>query len=65
MPVASGTTPAESTPGDVADALKQLRLLQWVIPAATGAILVVNSFAGEQQRSGEAVQGVLARLTGH
>lgn len=65
VPVASGTTPAETTPSDVADAQRQLRVLQWAIPAATGAILVANSFAGEQQRASEAAQGVLSRLTGH
>lgn len=62
VPVTSGTTPAESTPPEVADAQQQLRILQWVIPALTGAILVVNSFAGEQQRSSEAARGVLQRL---
>jgi hypothetical protein len=65
VPVASGTAPAENTPDDVADALRQLRLLQWAIPAATGAVLVLNAFAGEQQRPSEAVHGVLAHLTGH
>lgn len=62
VPVASGTAPAQSTPPDVADAQRQLRILQWVIPALTGAMLVVNSFAGEQQRSSEAAHGVLQRL---
>lgn len=65
VPVASGTTPSEATPPDVAEAQKQLRVLQWVIPALTGAILVVNSFAGEQQRLSETARGVVGRLTGH
>jgi hypothetical protein len=65
VPVASGTTPSEATPPAVADAQKQLRILQWVVPALTGAILVVNSFAGEQQRASEGVKGVVERITGH
>ncbi|MDT4938141.1 MAG: hypothetical protein QOG80_1812 [Pseudonocardiales bacterium] len=65
VPVASGTKPSEATPPDVADAQKQLRVLQWAIPALTGAVLVMNSFAGEQQRASEGVRGAVERLTGH
>jgi hypothetical protein len=65
VPVASGTTPSAATPPEVAAAQKQLRVLQWVIPALTGAILVVNSFAGEQQRASEGVKGAIGRIAGH
>ncbi|MDP9117113.1 MAG: hypothetical protein M3O28_07615 [Actinomycetota bacterium] len=65
VPVASGTEPSQATPPEVAAAQKQLRILQWAIPALTGAMLVVNSFAGEQQRSNQAVRGVIERVTGH
>lgn len=52
VPVGSGTTSHASTPQDVADAQAKLRALQWVIPALTGSLVGVSSFAGEQQRSG-------------
>lgn len=61
--LASGTTPSEATPAEVAGAQKQLRILQWVIPALTGAILVVSSFAGEQQRSTEMLKGIAGRVS--
>ncbi len=43
---------------DVAAAQEQLDLLQWVIPALTGALVVVSSYAGEQQRPSEVAQGL-------
>ena len=62
VPAASGTDPAPSTPPDVAAAQKQLKVLQWVIPAVTGSLVVVTSFAGEQQRASEVHKGVMERL---
>lgn len=65
VPAESATSPSFSTPPDVASAQKKLSLLQWVIPALTGALVVVTSFAGEQQRPAEVKKGVASRLTGH
>jgi hypothetical protein len=62
--VGSGTTPTDATPPEVAAAQKRLAVLQWVIPAVTGALVVVTSFAGEQQRASEVHKGVLNRFTG-
>jgi hypothetical protein len=64
VPALSGTEPASSTPAEVAKAQKQLSTLQWAIPALTGALIVVSSLAGEQQRAGEVKKGFLARFTG-
>jgi len=64
VPAASGTAPAATTPSDVASAQKQLALLQWVVPALTGALVVVSSYAGEQQRHHEVKKGIAARLAG-
>ena len=63
VPAASGTEPAIDTPADVAKAQKQLKLLQWVVPALTGALVVVSSFAGEQQRDTEVKKGFLQKIT--
>ncbi|CAN5153224.1 hypothetical protein BH18ACT9_BH18ACT9_10070 [soil metagenome] len=63
VPVESGTSPSVATPKRIADAQKQLKLLQWAIPALTGALVVVSSLAGEQQRAGEVRKGVLSRLS--
>jgi hypothetical protein len=54
-PVETGTKPVDGTPADVAAAQKQLAILQWAIPALTGALVVISSFAGEQQRPTEVV----------
>ena len=50
VPVEGGTTPNPATPDEVTRAQRQLTALQWVIPALTGAVLVVNARMGEQQR---------------
>ena len=63
VPAASGTDPTASTPEDVAAAQKQLKALQWAIPALTGALLVISAYAGEQQRASEVHKGVLQRIT--
>ena len=64
VPAASGTEPAPSTPADVASAQRQLAVLQWAVPALTGALVVISSFAGEQQRPTEVAGGLRQRLFG-
>ncbi|GGP79937.1 hypothetical protein [Streptosporangium pseudovulgare] len=62
VPAESGVEPCAETPPDVAGAQKRLRVVQWVIPALTGGLLVLNALHGEQQRPGQVFQGVLRRL---
>jgi hypothetical protein len=62
VPVEGGTDPSIDTPEDVAKAQRQLRLLQWAIPALTGAVLVLNARMGEQQRPAQVTGGLLGRL---
>ena len=62
VPVEGGTDPSGDTPEDVAKAQRQLKVLQWVIPALTGAVLVLNARMGEQQRPAQATGGLLGRL---
>ena len=57
VPAEDGTTPAASTPPDLAATQRKLKLMQWVVPATTGALLAVTSYAGEQQRASEVVKG--------
>ena len=67
VPVQGGTDPAPETPAEVASAQRQLKVLQWVIPALTGGIVVLNALHGEQQRPNQQVPGILqgaAQLTG-
>jgi len=62
VPAQDATTPAAGTPPEVASAQRKLSALQWAVPALTGALVVVSSFAGEQQRASEVKGGLLARL---
>jgi hypothetical protein len=62
VPVDAGDNPSFQTPPDVAAAQRQLKVLQWVIPVLTGALVVVSSFAGEQERASEVKHGVLRRI---
>jgi hypothetical protein len=60
----SGTKPTKRTKAakaDVAAAQEQLDRLQWVIPALTGALVAISSYAGEQQRPSEVAKGLAER----
>ena len=62
VPVEGGTDPSGETPEDVATVQRQLKVLQWVIPALSGAVLVLNARMGEQQRPAQVSGGLLGRL---
>ena len=62
-PVEGATEPAADTSEDVARAQQQLRIAQWVIPALTGGIVVLNALHGEQQRPRQQVPELLAKST--
>ncbi|WP_370326835.1 hypothetical protein [Euzebya sp.] len=44
VPVATAVQPIDDTPDDVARAQRILRVVQWIIPAATGAMIVLDSW---------------------
>ena len=52
------TDPAPETPEDVAKLQRQLKLTQWAIPAATGALLVIGAHMGERQRPHQVLKGI-------
>lgn len=55
-PVEGGTVPSTGTPDNVAKLQQQQRILQWVIPALTGGILILGAQQGEQQRASEQIR---------
>ncbi|MGY1640953.1 hypothetical protein ACI782_07420 [Geodermatophilus sp. SYSU D00703] len=61
VPARSGTKPAKRTRAEVAAAQERLDQLQWVVPALTGALIAVSSYAGEQQRPSEVARGTTQR----
>jgi hypothetical protein len=64
-PADDGTTPVDDTSPEVAAAQRQLDMLQWVIPATTGALVVLSALMGEQQRTTQVVSGVASRVASH
>jgi hypothetical protein len=64
VPVEDATTAHGQTPPEVAAAQRKLTALQWAIPALTGALVVVSSLAGEQQRATSVLSGIKDRFTG-
>ena len=62
VPVEGGTTPSPTSPDGVARAQRQLTVLQWMIPALTGGLLVINARMGEQQRPTQVTGGLVRRL---
>ncbi|MFD6424908.1 hypothetical protein [Streptomyces sp. NPDC060198] len=54
---------AAGHPVDLDKARKQLALMQWTIPALTGAVVVLNALQGEQQRPLQQKLGMLQRAT--
>jgi len=61
-PVVAGTEPGQGTPRQVTVRQRQLRVLQWAVPALTGGLIIVTAFAGEQQKPGQVVRGIRKRL---
>lgn len=47
VPVATAVQPIADTPDEVATAQRVLRVMQWVIPASTGAIILVDAWQEE------------------
>lgn len=62
VPAAAATTPAESTPDDVASAQRQLQVVQWTIPVLTAAMIVLGAQQGEQQRPSQLARGLGRRV---
>ena len=57
-PSKKATKPSKRARGEIAAAQARLDQLQWVVPAITGALVVVSSYAGEQQRPSEVLRGI-------
>ncbi|MFG3579908.1 hypothetical protein [Micromonospora chersina] len=62
--VEGATEPNYQTPSNVAASQRQMKLLQWAIPALTGALVVVSAYMGEQQKPGQVFRGLLGRAGG-
>jgi hypothetical protein len=56
--VEDAVTPNEKTPQEVAAAQRQLKVLQWAIPAQVAALIGITSLMGEQQRPMQVVRGI-------
>ncbi|WBB71796.1 hypothetical protein O7602_18865 [Micromonospora sp. WMMD1128] len=63
-PVDGTTEPNHHTPANVAASQRQMKLLQWAIPALTGALVVVTAYMSEQQKPTQVFRGMLDRAGG-
>ena len=67
VPVQGATEPGAATPADVAATQKQLKAVQWLIPAFTGGLVAATSWQSEQMRAEEVLAGTatgsLSRVT--
>ncbi|PGH46585.1 hypothetical protein GA0070622_4734 [Micromonospora sediminicola] len=63
-PVMGTTEPHHHTPANVAANQRQMKMLQWAIPALTGALVVVTAYMSEQQKPGQVFRGMLNRAGG-
>jgi hypothetical protein len=64
-PSVEGTTePNYQTPANVASCQRQMKLLQWAVPALTGALVVVTAYMSEQQKPSQVFRGLLGRAGG-
>jgi len=61
--VKGATEPGLSTPPDVARAQKQLKAVQWLIPALTGGLVATTSWQSEQMRPKQVLAGLLPSLS--
>ncbi|NYH46062.1 hypothetical protein HNR22_005789 [Micromonospora jinlongensis] len=59
--VSGATEPNHQTPASVASSQRQMKLLQWAIPALTGTLVVVTAYMSEQQKPGQVFRGMLGR----
>jgi hypothetical protein len=62
--VEGATEPNYQTPANIASRQRQMKLLQWAIPALTGALVVVTAYMSEQQKPGQVFRGLLGRAGG-
>jgi hypothetical protein len=62
QPVEGATEPGAATDEKVAAAQKQLRMMQWLIPAVTGGLIVLQALHGEQQRQDSSITARARRL---
>lgn len=62
VPAFGAVIPDPETPEGAAKAQQRLRIAQWVLPAATGALIVLAAQQGEQQRPGQVLPGVVDRV---
>jgi hypothetical protein len=62
VPVEGVTEPAPETPEHVKQVQRRERVVQWAVPALTGALVAVSALAGEQQKPRSVVRGVSGRI---
>lgn len=61
-PVRDGTSPTSETPPEVSSIQRQLKILQYALPAHVAVLVALTALMGEQQRTMQVVEGVARRF---
>ncbi len=61
VPAEGAVVPSSDTPQATAAAMRQLRVVQFAIPAVVGVLIGLGAQQGEQQKGGEVAKGLAAR----
>ena len=59
VPARSATTPSEETPEEVSEVQQRQRVVQWAVPALTGALVVLASHQGEKEKPRNVLRGTV------
>jgi hypothetical protein len=62
VPVDGPTDPSPDTPPDVASTQRQMAICQWMIPALTGGLIVLDAVHDENRRKDRGLPAILAKL---
>ncbi|WP_203925033.1 hypothetical protein [Rugosimonospora africana] len=62
VPAEGPTQSSAETPEDVTSIQRRQRVVQWAVPAFTGALVAISALAGEQQKPGSMTAGMLGRV---
>ena len=62
LEVVDATTPTEKTPSELATWQRRQRVAQFLVPATSGALVVLNSYLVQQYRPAATLRGLLRGL---
>ncbi|GAA3108460.1 hypothetical protein GCM10010464_84200 [Pseudonocardia yunnanensis] len=62
VPVDGATDPSPDTPPDIASTQRQMAVCQWMVPALTAGLIVLDAVDYEKRRQNRGLPAILAKL---